>query len=261
MGHFAVVRDAYEVDDWELVAQLLKQALGMHLVAATRQARNSPGFLAEELDRGAAEQLQRACEARAMPTHLVAQEEVVILPRALRVHSLWVAEDALWICRSPTSPKEPIRWDSVALIAACQTMKKESFHRWSADFNPVNDVSELKVQKYSQDFIEHVADLFGMAADGGLLRGRLGSRELNYKQALGVDRADPRLDTGKRFASFRLVLSRIFTKAARAQMPPEPIALLGGRLKPNCRLHNLTSLKEFDAYNRWLLQRIRIGSR
>ncbi len=280
MSQFAVVLDVYAFDHWQAAAQVLAEVLGLHLTTANQRARKSGGFLAENLERDTAEQIQRACEAQGLATHVVVEAEVVALPRLTRVHQLWIAEDALWICQSHLGDREPIDWQSILLMAAYHVVKTESYHHWSATGHHMGG-SELKAEKYSKDYVGHVVDIFGSLRDGTLMRLRVGSRELKYQEALGSgtsepqspetresqelrafgsDPTNPRLVPDTYLGNFRLALARIHARAVRAYVPPETFVLLGGVPEPNCRLNDLRNLEEFDAYNRWLLQKMRISS-
>jgi hypothetical protein len=168
-------------------------------------------------------------------------------------------------------------------MAAYHVVKTESYHHWSTTGHQMGG-SELKAEKYSKDYVEYVADIFGSSPDGTLMRLRVGSRELNYEEALGSGTSEPQLpETGEsqelrhqqafgfdltnprlvpdtHLDNFRLVLARIHARAVRAYVPPETLVLLGGAAEANCRLYDLSSLDEFDACNRWLLQKMRISS-
>jgi hypothetical protein len=285
MGQFTVVQDVYAFDHWQAAAQVLTEVLGLHPITANQRARKSGGFLAENLERDTAEQIQQACEAQGLATHVVAATEVVALPTLTRVHELSIAEDALWICQSTLGDRQPIDWQSILLMTAYHVVKTESYHHWSTS-GPHMGGSEwqLKTEKYSKDYVEHVADIFGSSPDGTFLRLRVGSRELNYQEALGpgtsvsqlpetgelherkhqqaygADPTNPRVVPDTRLGNFRLVLARIHARAVRAYVPPETLVLFGGAAEANCRLYDLPTLEEFDAYNRWLLQKMRIHS-
>jgi hypothetical protein len=175
------------------------------------------------------------------------------------VHALRIEEDALWAGQSPTGPKEPIGWDSLVLMAAYQIVKKESFHRWSASYNMATNTSDLRADKYSKDYKEYLADLVATLPNGSLRRLRVESRELNYPEALGTDAADPLTRANAREDSFRLVLARVHARATRITVPPETLVLLGGEPNPDHRLCHLPRLEDFEAYNRWLLQKTRLA--
>ncbi len=281
MSQFAVVQDVYAFDRWQAAAQILSELLGLHPTEANQRARRSRGFLAENLNRDTAEQIRQACEAQGLPTHVVAQAEVVTLPTLTRVHQLWIADDALWICQSHLGDRESIDWQGILLMAAHHVVKTESFHRWSTGYRMGTADPQLKVKQYSKDYVEHVADVFGSSRDGVLMRLRIGSRELNYQeaiggaapepqtpqtgesqqrrhqQAFGFDPGNPRVVPDTQFDKFRLVLARIHARAVRAYVPPETLVLLGGAPLPDRPLYDLSSLEEFDAYNRWLLETMR----
>ncbi len=295
MSQFAVVQAVYAFERWQAAAAILTDVLGLHPTEANQRARRSRGFLAENLDGPTAERIQQACQAQGLPTRLVAQAEVAALPTLTRIHQVWIAEDALRICRTPLSPQEPIAWAGIRMLAAYHVLKSETFQHWTTGgFRAGGGDPQLKVKQYSKDYVEHVADLFGPASDGGLMRLRLGSRGLNYQEALGVAGLSPsapvpvpqtgdspifsaigQAGIGGSFGPqksgqspipdtqldhFRLVLARIHARAVNAYVPPETLVLLGGPPPPDHRLNDLTSLEEFDAYNRWLLQGLGIRS-
>jgi hypothetical protein len=258
MSLFAVFQDAY-AQDWQLAARILVDALGLHPTTAKRHARRSGGFLAENLEPDVAERLRQACFDGGMAVHVIAQDEAVVLPKPLRVHSLGIAEEALWICQSPAAPRAPVGWESLLLIAAHHLQKTETYLRWRITPDTSReDGTELRVESRVRNSPEYLADLVASSADGSLLRLRLWSRELNYQQALGVDLPDPRHTPNARLESFRLVLARIHARASRAHVPRETLALLGGVPDPERPPHDLPTLEEFDAYNRWLLQKTRL---
>ncbi len=196
MSQFAVVQDVYAFDRWQAAAQILSELLGLHPTEANQRARRSRGFLAENLNRDTAEQIRQACEAQGLPTHVVAQAEVVTLPTLTRVHQLWIADDALWICQSHLGDRESIDWQGILLMAAHHVVKTESFHRWSTGYRMGTADPQLKVKQYSKDYVEHVADVFGSSRDGVLMRLRIGSRELNYQEAIGGAAPEPQISAG-----------------------------------------------------------------
>jgi hypothetical protein len=280
MSQFAVVQDVYGFDDWQAAAQILTDVLGLHPTEANQRARRSRGFLGENLDRDTADRIQRACQSRGLPTRVVAQAEVAALPVLTRIHQLWIREDALWIQRSHLDEREPIGWQSIPLMAAYHVVKTESYHHWSTGYRMANADPQLRVKQYFKDYVEHVADVFGSSRDGALVRLRIGSRELNYQEALGAaaaesqaateeslkrrhqeafgsDPTNPRLVPDTRLDSFLLVLARLHARAVCAYVPPETLALLGGPPPADRPLIDLSSLEEFDAYNRWLLEALR----
>lgn len=267
MTRYAVVQDEYRPDDWQAVAQLVTDQLGLHLTTARQRARKTPGFVAEGLDQRQAQQLQQACQACDMPVHVVEEKDLAILPKPARLHHLWLREDALWIRRAPTGPLDSIAWDTIAVIAACRATQQETRMHWSAEARRMNqgisaalEVSpsvHLKAAQQTQEFVEYVADIIAWLPGGAVDRLRLNSRELNYQEALGADAPDPQTVPQARILGFIWVLARIQAQAVRALVPPDTAALLRDGLDKTRRPDKLQGLEEFDAYNRWLLQKSR----
>ncbi|NUQ64958.1 MAG: hypothetical protein HUU20_21045 [Pirellulales bacterium] len=260
MTQFAVVQDVYELEDWQSAARILTDVLGLHPTAAKQRARRSRGFLAEKLDFEQARRFHQTCESRGLVVHIVEDKDLIVLPKPSRVHELWLQDDALWVRRTQLGPRESIRWERIVLVAAFRTTKREAYHHWftvggglQMDTGP-----QLKVSKYSKEYAEYLADVFEWMPSGSPARLRLGSREVNYSQALGSDLPDPHVAIDARSDSFRLLLARIHARARNAFVPPETLVLLGAEPDKGRRLHELPGLDDFDAYNRWLLQKLRV---
>ena len=151
-----------------------------------------------------------------MPVHVVAEQDLAILPKPVRLHHLWLHDDALWIRRAETGPPVPIAWDTIALIAACRATQTETRMHWSVEARGVNpDISprmqlsstpRLDVSKKTQEFVEYVADIVAWPSGGPLDRLRLNSREVNYQEALGADAPDPQTVPQARILGFIWVL-------------------------------------------------------
>ncbi len=260
MSQFAVVQGRYEFTDWEMVAQILTEVLGMHPTMAKQRARRPRGFLAEKLDGDMALRLHRVCRRSGLVTYVVREGDVVTLPKPVRIHALWIADDALWYRRGPTGRKSSLAWDGIVLMAAYEMVRKESFYRWSAQYSSAGHNSELHADEYWKDYKEYVADVVGLGAGGGMVRLRLESRGLNYQEALGADAPDILHRKNAQDDGFRLVLARIHGHSPKVSVPPETLVVLGGTVEAKERLYELPRIEEFEAYNRWLLQMMRLAS-
>jgi hypothetical protein len=256
MRLFAVVQNVYVVDRWQAIAEVLTESLGLHPATANQRAKRSGGFIAEQLDREMAETIHRACECCGVSTRLVPQEEIIPLPALMRIHEVWVAPNGLWVHLGHLGAKRLVNWSSIALIAACPIQRTEAFHRWSTSRSLLGGSDyRLKAKGYSKEYTELCADVFGASPDGQLMRLRLGSRELNYQEVLANIEDAPSMPE-KRIDAFCLVLAQILQRALRAYVPPETRILLGDGSEPEQPLCDLSSVEEFDTYNRWLLQKV-----
>jgi hypothetical protein len=151
----------------------------------------------------------------------------------------------------------PLAWDTLRLIAVTRATKKESFRHW--DTTSTRTGADLRVTSYTEDYAEYQADVFAVKLYGEVLGVRLMSRELNYSEALGDITPDVLVDANARTGGFRLVLSSIAARATQLYMPPETWAFLAnaasGGVPPPLPLQD-----DFDAANRWLLQRLLLQS-
>lgn len=257
---FAVIQDAYDPERWHDIAEVLVEVLRVYRGDANSRAKRSPGFVADGLNDVQARQVQLACAAKGIATHIVQPPDVVVLPKPLRVHELWIVDNGLWVRLSQTGPRESVAWNSIGLIAVLPTTKTEKYHKWKTSARGVgkNIQYDLEVTNYSEDSAEWLADVIAAAPEGGLARYRLMSREINYAEALGTDMPDRNVQSDWRWNCFRLLIARIGDHAPQAQFPPETLQLLGRGQHPRCPNPSPHGQDDFDAYNRWLLQKARI---
>jgi len=255
---FAVVQDDYELENWHVAAELLTEVLGLHAVTAKQQARNSRGFLANDLPEEKAQRLRDACAERGLGVHLVPQSDVIPVIKPVRMHRVWIADDALWVRAGNLDAKTPLAWDALRLIAMTKTKVTESFQHWET--TGVDDEVRLKVTPYTEEVTDYLADVFAFQPLGSVLGVRFMSRELNYAEALGNLAPDILVDANARMEGFRLLLSAIASRATQAYVSPESAALLTTLPLKLVRSTPPVKLNNFDAFNRWLLQRLRQGA-
>ncbi len=94
-----------------------------------------------------------------------------------------------------------------------------------------------------------------------LARGKPCGMMLNYAEALGNLAPDVLVDANARVEGFRLLLAAIASRATQAYVSPESAALLTSLPLRDVRSVPPVNLTDFDAFNRWLLQRLRQGAR
>ena len=252
-NRFAVVQDVYQLEDWQTTAALLAEILGLPAVTARQQARNSHGYLAADLSEELARRLRDACAEHGIGVQLVPQSDVIPAIKPVRMHHVRIAEDALWLGATGSDTETSLGWNTLRLITMTKTTKKESFRHWEA-----KRYADLKATAYTEDYAEYLADLFAVQLDGQALGVRLFSRELNYSEALGDMTPDALVDANARMGGFRLLLSSIAARATQVYVPPESLALLNKSPKKSARTRASPSLDDFNAVNRWLLQRLRL---
>jgi hypothetical protein len=258
---FAAVQDVYQFEDWQTAAALLTEILGLPPVTARQKARKSRGYLASNLSEELARRLRDACSERGLGVQVVPQSDVVPVIKPVRMHQVWIAEDALKLGAAGLDAKMLLGWDTLRLIAVTKTTKKESFQHWDTT-NRRTPVVAPRVTTYTEEFAECLADVFAFSPHGQVLGARLLSRELNYAEALGDMIPDAAVDADARMDGFRLLLSAIASRASQLYIPPESLALLSSPARASALMPPAGSLDEFDGYNRWLLQRLRLrGSR
>ena len=254
---FAVVQDVYQLEDWQSAAALLIEILGLPAINARQQAKKSHGYLAADLPRALAQRLRDTCSAQGLGVHLVPQSDVIPVIKPVRMHQVWIAEDALWVRATDHDVRTSLGWDTLRLVAVTRTTKKETFRHWET--TRVTDEVNLKATTYTENYAEFTADVFAVQVHGQVLGARLLSRELNYGEALGNMAPDGLVDMNARTDGFRLLLSAIAARAPQVYVPPETAAFLtnaakrGGARKPPP-----ASLDGFEAFNRWTLQRLRL---
>ena len=115
---------------------------------------------------------------------------------------------------------------------------------------------KLKVTAYTEDFAEYLADVFAVQFEGQVFGVRLFSRELNYSEALGDMAPDVLVDSNARMEGFRLLVLCIASRAIHVYVSPESAALLTKSAKERARTRASASLDDFNAFNRWTLQRL-----
>ena len=256
---FAVVQDVYQLEDWQTAAALLAEILGLPAVTARQQARKSHGYLAANLSGELAQRLRDACAEKGIAVQLVPLGDVIPVIKPTRTHHVRIAEDALWLGASGSDAKTSLGWDTFRLIAVTKTTKKDLFRHWETTGSA--DEVKLKVTTYTEDSAEYLADVFAVQFDGQVLGVRLFSRELNYSEALGDTTPDLLVDANARMEGFRLLILSIASRASQVYVPPESAVLLTKSAKERARTRTSASLDDFNAVNRWLLQRLRQGAR
>ena len=255
---FAVVQDNYELENWQVAARLLTEIVGVPAVSARQRTRNSHGFLASELPEELARRLRDACAENGIGVQLVPQSEVIPVIRPVRMHQVWIADDGLYVRASHLDAKISLGWDTLRLIAVTATRKKESFQHWDTAVRGAVMVTH-GVTNYTEEFAEYLIDVFAFQANDQVLGVRLLSRELNYAEALGNLAPDVLVDSNARVEGFWLLLSAIASRSTQAYVSPESAALLSRLHLRIDRSAPPVNLNEFDAYNRWLVQRLRQG--
>ena len=259
---FAVVQDDYQLENWQIAAALLAEILGLAAVTARQQAKKSHGYLAINLSGEVAQRLRVACAERGIGVQLVPQSDVIPVIKPVRTHHVRIAEDALWLGASGSDAKTLLGWDTLRLIAVTKTTKKESFRHWETTSGGGRDDVKLKVTAYTEESAEYLADIFAFQINAQVVGVRLFSRELNYSEALGNTAPDALVDANARMDSFRLLVFSIASRASQVYVPPESAAFLTKSAKESAQIRPAASLDEFNAVNRWLLQRRRLqGSR
>ena len=252
---FAVVQDVYQLEDWQTTAGLLAEILGLAAVTARQQAKKSHGYLATNLSGELAQRLRDACAERGIGVQLVPQSEVIPVIRPVRTHHVRIAEDALWFGATGSDAKTSLGWNTLRLIAVTKTTKKDLFRHWETTGGGGREEVKLKVTAYTEESAEYLADVFAVQFDGQVLGVRLFSRELNYSEALGTLTPDALVDANARMEGFRLLVSAIASRASQVYVPPESAALLTKSAKESAQIRATASLDDFNAVNRWLLQR------
>ena len=260
---FAVVQDVYQLEDWQIAAGLLIEILGLPAVTARQQARKSHGFLAANLSGELAQRLRDACAEKGIAVQLVPQGDVIPVIKPVRMHQVRIADDGLWLGATGLAAKTSLGWDTLRLMAVTKTTKKESFRHWQTGTPSwaFGEEANFRVTTYTEDSAEYLADVFAVQLDGQVLGVRLFSRELNYSEALGDTTPDLLVDANARMEGFRLLILSIASRASQVYDPPESAALLTKSAKERARTPTSASLDDFNAVNRWLLQRLRQGAR
>lgn len=252
---FAVVQDVFQLEDWQTAAELLIEILGLPALTARQQARKSHGYLATNLSEELAQRLQAACAGRGIGVRLIPQSDVIPMVRPMRMHQVRITEDALWLGATGMEAKT-LGWNTLRLIAVTKSTKQDLFHHWETTSS--RSEVKLKVTVYTEDYAEYLADVFAVQLDGQVLAVRLFSRELNYCEALGDMAPDAMVDANARMDGFRLLVFSITARATQVYVPPESRALLTQTAKESVHTRALASLDDFNAVNRWLLQRLRL---
>ncbi len=204
----------------------MTEILGLPAVTAKHQARQSHGFLAGDVPRDLAYRLRETCAAQGIVIHLVPQSQVIPAIKPVRVHRVWLTDDALCVQAPGYEAKMRLDWDTLRLIAVTNTTRKESHQHWETP--PKTPIRTPRVITYTEEYAEHQADIFAVPPEGMLLGVRLFSWQVNYAEALGDTRPDALHDANARPASFCLLISSILARATRAHLPPESRALLHG---------------------------------
>ena len=82
------------------------------------------------------------------------------------------------------------------------------------------------------------------------------SGELNYSEALGDTAPDVLVDANARMEGFRLLILSIASRASHVHVPAESAALLTKSARESAQVPASATLDDFNAVNRWLLQRL-----
>jgi hypothetical protein len=257
VDRFAVIQDVYELKDWQIAAALLTETCMWPVVTANQRARRSHGYLADNLEWDSARRLQEACAARGLIVHVVPQDEVIPVIKPVRTYRIWIADDALWVRANDRDEKTSLPWDTLRLLVATKTTKTESFLRWTTMASDGGEEGlALKLIPYTDDYTEYMAHVFAISPQGQVSDIRLFSRRLNYAEALGNMAPDAMADANARREGFRLLLGVLAKHAPGVYIPQESQALLATPPPGGTPKLPSTSPSEFDAYARWLFQRL-----
>ncbi|MEI8375839.1 MAG: hypothetical protein WCJ35_23700 [Planctomycetota bacterium] len=147
---FAVVQDVYQLEDWQTAAALLTEILGLPVVTARQQARKSHGYLAANLSEELPQRLRDACAGQGIGVELVPQGDIIPVFKPVRMHQVWITEDALWLGVTGIDAKTSLGWNTLRLIAVTKTTKKELFWHWETTRGGGGTGPNLKVPPLHQ---------------------------------------------------------------------------------------------------------------
>ena len=251
---FALVLDTYVIADWQAAAGLLREVAGLSALYANQQARKPHGFLAMNLSNATAQQLREACAGRGIGVRVVPQSDVIPALKPLRVHQLRIADDALCVRTNELDDETRFCWDAIRLIAGSTATRTEKFHKWPTERRGT-PIRTMDITAYSESFDETFADIYAFERDRQIIGARLMSRELNYAEALrDLVTSDAMIDFNMRVDGFPLLLSIIISRSPRVYVRPDSMA----RDDSIASTPGVTTPEDFDASNRWLLQRLRL---
>lgn len=259
MSQYAIWHETFETPDWASLTDTLATQFGWNRTEARCRVRRTGGILLENLDAAAAERCRVACAAMDVTVDVLPQSSIVVLPRPLRVHDVSLRDDALVVRVTDLDPEMSIAWEQIQLVAAFKTTRVESYHNYRTVTHGRHGMEELKIDRVKEERPEPFADVFYTMPAASLACIRLLSHEMNYTRILGADAPDPNVTIKPRLAGFRLVVARIGTRAHRAVIPPETVSFLRGDKAADERLIKLRNLDDFETYNRWLLQSLRMA--
>ena len=198
----------------------------------------------------------RLCRTGAWGRKLVLQSDVIPVVRPVRMHHVRIAEDALWLGATGSDAKTLLGWDMLRLIAVTKTTKTEMFRHWETKGSRAE--VKLKVTAYTEDYAEYLADVFAVQPDRQVLGVEALLAGVELFRSLGNTAPDALVDANARMEGFRLLVLSIASRASQVYVPPESAALLTKSAKERAQTPASASLDDFNAVNRWLLQRLHL---
>lgn len=277
MSEFAVLQEAYEPIDPEVLAPILEKALGLVRYDAMHAAKESRGILAERIDVGRAEDLEVGLRAAGFEARRIPQDQVLRIGKPALVRTLAFTESALEIVQGYTSSAQAIPWGDIRFLSAgivtevltkriTVTVKKKrrgmGLGGFLADMVAPGIGSMIfKMLAKSRDKKQasafksvatdvHLLDLFAGAPGQEMLHVRLKARDLYYDQILGVERVPSFLD------NFLYVLGKLSSASPKAVVSPGLRALVesGEEAGKDPEEARFAHEHEFTQYNRWQMQ-------
>jgi len=281
MSHYAVLQEAYEKLDPDILGPILADVLGMVRYDAMRMAREGRGILVEYLNESFAQELQTALRKQDIQTRIVPQKSVIQMGRPMSVRDIQLTTESLEILEGYTGRPTSFCWNQVCVLSAGvivevqqkKVTKKKKIRRRRSGMGGIagfavggvigmaignaldraargGEISERKKQM----LMNQIADLFIQVDTAEFRHFRLKARDLYYSKILG-DHAVRDI-----FANFRLVLKGLSQHATKAVITPETMALAkggsgveseesGSEVSPD-----FGEEMEFTQYNQWVLQ-------
>lgn len=251
----AVLLEEYRPVPSPLLMAILEQQLKMPRQMAAKLSKTPSGHPIENVPEPQAKLIAEAITAGGHPARVIPQNQVVPATTPRRVHVLDLDGEMLGIQLRYSGAPEWVRWDDV-LVLSCGAIRTETTKKEVVE-TAIARMGTITQEIYHTDITRNLLlEMFAVAAQSKqLLHVRLQCHEVNYAKTLGGTIHESWRE------KFAVLVAKLGLKSNNALISPQTEAMLAAGMVPaSCQVNPyFDTEQDFVAYNRWLLNRQRLG--